>query len=89
MGVDIDDDVIFKSLKAYSPTGKPKRLPATLENIKKYQKYLLSMKKFMERGEALGHEYPEKERILAELKPGKGNMNLDLLSLTQKHHKTG
>ena len=47
------------------------------------------MKKFMERGEALGHEYPEKERILAELKPGKGSMNLDLLSLTQKQNKTG
>ena len=79
--MDVPDDLIFKSLQAFSPTGKPKRLPATLENIKKYQKYLISMKKFMERGEALGHEYPDKERILAELKPGKKDMNLDLKTL--------
>ena len=46
------------------------------------------MKKFMERGEALGHQYPDKERILAELKPGKKDMNLDLKTLSHKHHKT-
>ena len=51
----ISDEHIFKSLKAFSPTGMPKSLPATLENIKKYQKFLLSMKRFMEQGEAMGH----------------------------------
>ena len=86
--MEVPDNIIFKSLQAYSPTGKPKRLPATLENIKKYQKYLISMKRFMAEGEALGHEYPDKERILAELKPAKGTMNLDLKALSHKHHKT-
>lgn len=35
-GIDISEDQMFKSLPAYSPTGMPKRLPATPANLYKY-----------------------------------------------------
>ena len=54
-GIDISEEQMFKTLPAFSPTGMPKRLPATPVNLYKYQKYLNSLKKYIEEGEELGY----------------------------------
>jgi len=46
-GVTLPDEEIFKSLQAYSPTGRPKRIPATAVNLFKYEKFLKSMKRYI------------------------------------------
>ena len=46
-GMPVAEDLMFTSLPAFSPTGMPKRLPATPLNLLKYEKYLTSLQKYL------------------------------------------
>ena len=53
---------MFKTLPAFSPTGNPKRLPATTANLVKYEKYLTSLQSYIAKSEELGHYIDATER---------------------------
>lgn len=46
---------MFKTLPAFSPTGNPKLLPATANNILKYELYLTSLQDYLTKSEEKGH----------------------------------
>jgi hypothetical protein len=52
-GVPIEQDEIFKSITAFSPTGNPKSLPATQTNLLKYEQHLRSKKRYEEERKVL------------------------------------
>ena len=58
----IKETSMFKTITAYSPTGMPKKLPATPENLMKYEKYVISLKRYFQEGEAMGMYYDNKTR---------------------------
>lgn len=45
-GKAVPDNEIFKTIQAFSPTGAPKQLPATPENLERYRKFLESKERY-------------------------------------------
>lgn len=46
-GEHIYEGEIHRTVRAYSPTGRPKELPLTQQNMLKYARFLQSRKQFM------------------------------------------
>ena len=48
---------IFKSLKSFSPTAKPKSMSITPLNLMKFEQFLVSAKTYAEESNAAGNEH--------------------------------
>ena len=53
------DNDIFKTLKAYTPTGMEKRLASTKFNMMRYERFLKSMKTYMSKASEKGRDIQE------------------------------
>ena len=53
------DNDIFRTIKAFSPTGKMKRLPYTKYNKMRYERFLYSMKSYLKQAAHQGKDVQE------------------------------
>ena len=88
-GLPVAEDDMFISLTAYSPTGMPKRLPATRENLQKYEKYLHSLRKYLQEGEERGYVLDTPRRLKYEKLFAKQEPTNDNSSFGQETDFTG
>ena len=56
-GLALNETKIFKSLRGFTPTGKPKSISITPLNLIKFEKFLVSAKEYLEASQAFGDEF--------------------------------